>query len=150
MPRGEISIFPMRLIFGAVFYLRGRLPQCFSRGWDNRGIYAGKRICVSSCHTGRRVAFFIGHSCSLLTVSHAAWRRPKLCDWAISRKPVLPKLLGNFHQPPAQAVTTKELGATIGAGGYKPLKHRGALCATRRMPYLLSPHFCLRFSRSVS
>ena len=133
----------MRLIFGAVFYLRGRLSQCFSRGWDNRGIYAGKRICVSSCHTGRRVAFFIGHLCSLLTVSHAAWRRPKLCDWAISRKPVLPKLPDDFHQAAAEAVTAKELGATIGAGGYKPQLPRRERVSAGRHDEGSVPHWRL-------
>jgi len=46
---------------------------------------------------------------------------------------VPPKWPENFHQAAAEALTTKELGATIGAGGYKPLKHRCAFCATRRI-----------------
>ncbi len=65
VPRGEIPIYSIRLIFRGVLYLRRRLSQCFSRGWDDRGIYAGKRMSVALCHTGRRVALFVGYLSSL-------------------------------------------------------------------------------------
>lgn len=55
----------------------------------------------------------------------------KLSDCAISRKPILPKLPGNFHEVAPEAVTVKELAARIGTGGYKPQLSRRKMAFTR-------------------
>ena len=72
------------------------------------------------------------------------WRRAKLCDCAISRKPVLPKLAENSHEAAGKTVTTKELAATIGAGGYKPRPPRSEVASTGGHDEASIPHSKLK------
>jgi hypothetical protein len=74
----------------------------------------------------------------------AGRRRAKLCDCATSRKPVLPKLPENLHQVAVEAVTSKELGATIGAEGYRPRLPTCEMGSTGRHDEGTVPHSKLK------